>query len=232
MMFIVASERDGGEGERPDAVVDFFEGHVFAGQRTGDKLRRAFPRDAPIAADESHLAVAGILERRQSPRQRSRRGFVAARRRLILRGFVRALVVVLRAKTDESSLLRGRSGRRRPGSVRLQDRMKLFMRSVLFGMPRRNAFRDNAQANPPDRELRESGQTRTGEGPAVVAANAFGQPVFGERAFEAAPRGTGRPPEQRIAAQHEPAEAAAIDRTARARPRRQTARATCSPSWA
>ena len=42
---VVATEREGGEVDGPETLVDFFEGHVFAGQRTGQKQRLVAPRD-------------------------------------------------------------------------------------------------------------------------------------------------------------------------------------------
>src|SRR5918994_7932514 len=67
--------------------------------------------------------------------------------------------------------------------------MKLLMRSILFGMARRDPFWDDAQADPPDRQRRQSGQPWTRKGQAVVTANPVRQPVLGERA--------GKPPLRR-----------------------------------
>src|SRR5262245_17178222 len=80
------------------------------------------------------------------------------------------------------------------------------MRSVLFGMSRRDAFRNNAQADPPDRQRREAAQAGTGKGAAVVAANSVWQPVLGERARKSPLGLVDGAAQQPVAAEHEATE--------------------------
>ena len=56
---VVATEREGGKVHGPEAVVDFFEGHIFAGQRTGQKQGVGVPRDLPNRGDAADLPWAG-----------------------------------------------------------------------------------------------------------------------------------------------------------------------------
>ena len=53
-------------------------------------------------------------------------------------------------------LLRARVRGWRPRRFALQHRMELFMRPILLGMPRRDAFGDDAEPHPPDRQPRQA----------------------------------------------------------------------------
>ena len=57
MTVVVSGERDGCEMHRPEAVVNFFESDIFAGQRRRQKQRPVFPRDAAVAGDEAHIQM-------------------------------------------------------------------------------------------------------------------------------------------------------------------------------
>ena len=48
MTFVEPCERDRGEVQRPEAVVDFFEGDVFTRQGVGDKQRGAGQETQPL----------------------------------------------------------------------------------------------------------------------------------------------------------------------------------------
>ena len=70
---VESSESDIGKTNRPEAIVDFFEGNVGVGQLVTDKQRRAAPRHVPDGRDATHLEMAGIFEGRQLSRQRARK---------------------------------------------------------------------------------------------------------------------------------------------------------------
>src|SRR5262249_26830320 len=137
MTCVVSSERHRGKAQRPDPVVDFFERDVFSREGGGDKLRRAVPGHAAVAAHESDFQMTGVFDAGQPAGHGAWRGGVAARGRLIPQRFMRPLLVVLPTEPAESLLLGSAIRRGRSRRVGFQDRMKLFMRSVLFGMPRR-----------------------------------------------------------------------------------------------
>src|SRR5215211_2290136 len=130
MPFVVPREGRRGKPDRPDAVVDFFEGDVFAGERRGDKQRRARPRDTAIAADETFFGMPGVVEGWQPVRQRAVRRRIAARGCLVAQGFVRPVLVVFPDEPAEPLLLCHAIWRGRPRGVSLQHAMKLLMRSV------------------------------------------------------------------------------------------------------
>jgi len=48
MTLIVSSECERGEMQRPDAVVDSFEGDEFSGESAGQKQRLAFQETQPL----------------------------------------------------------------------------------------------------------------------------------------------------------------------------------------
>ena len=83
------------------------------------------------------------------------------------------------------------------------------MRAILLRMAERNPLRNNPQAHPPDREPRHACEAGARKGAAVIAANALGQPILGERALEARTGGSIGRGGQRVAAQHEATEAIA-----------------------
>jgi hypothetical protein len=66
LAFVEAPEDDRGKGNGPDAIVDFFKGDRFVGERDRNKQRPA-PRDVAILIDaadlgdelESGIAIAG-----------------------------------------------------------------------------------------------------------------------------------------------------------------------------
>src|SRR5260370_26067117 len=104
MTFVEATERDGGKVHGPKAVVDFFEADVFAAQGPTEKPHLATPRDLPDRRDAADLEMARIDQGRQARREGSRRGLIAARRRLILQRLVRPLVIVFGTEAREASL--------------------------------------------------------------------------------------------------------------------------------
>ena len=178
MTFVVSSERDRGEIHRPHTIIDFLEGDVFAGERRRDEERLVAPGHAAVAADQADFHVTGIRDCRHARGQRAWRRRVATRGRLVVQRLVRPLVVVLADESAKALLLGRAVGRRRPRGFRFQDRVKLFVRPVLFRMPWRNPLRDDAQAHPPHAELRQSAQAWAREGAAVIAANPLWQSIL------------------------------------------------------
>ena len=100
LSFVEASQRHRGKADRPDAIVDFFEGHIFAAQGGREKQRLAGPRETAVGADEPDLGVPGIVERGQPARQWPARGVVLRGRRLIVQRLMRPLVVVLAHRNE------------------------------------------------------------------------------------------------------------------------------------
>src|SRR5439155_6492670 len=132
--------------------------------------------------------MTGIFTGRQRGRQRSQRRLVARGRDLLAERRMGPLLVVFAAEARKSSLLGGGVRGRWPRGFGLQYRMKLFMRSILLGMSERDALWHNAEPHPPDRKPRQPGESGARERAAVVAADARGQAIRGERALEARAR--------------------------------------------
>lgn len=61
---VEASEKDGAEVDRPDAVVDLLEADVVLLERIGDEEQSLLEPKGPGAGDEADLEVAGILDGR------------------------------------------------------------------------------------------------------------------------------------------------------------------------
>src|SRR5262249_4786337 len=139
MTFIVSSERDRGEMDGPETIVDFLEGDRVPGERRRDKQRRVPPRDAAVAADQTDFHVPRIVDGRQPRRQDARRARVTPGRRFVVHRLVRALFVVLADESAKALLLRGAVGCGRARRFGFQHAMKLLMRAVLFqGVPARS----------------------------------------------------------------------------------------------
>jgi len=112
MTIVVPSERDGGKAQRPDPIIDFFEGDMFAGQGFRQKYRCAVPRHLANRRHAADFDMPGILERRKMTRQGARRGAIATGRHGVRQRRVRPLLVVFDTKATEAALLCRRIARR------------------------------------------------------------------------------------------------------------------------
>src|SRR5437867_12715969 len=101
------------------------------------------------------------------------------RRRLLVERLMGPLVIELLAEDVEAALLRRETARGRPGRLRFQRAMHPFMPAVLIRAPGLDELRQDAETDPPRRELRQAGQRGGGERHAVVAANPPRQPILG-----------------------------------------------------
>src|SRR5207245_1924202 len=125
-----------------------------------------------------------VLEGRQPIRHRPRRRAVTRRRRLLVERLMGPLVIELLAEDVEAALLRRETARGRPGRLRFQLAMHPFMPAVLIRAPGLDELRQDPEADPPRRELRQARQRGGGERHAVVAANPPRQPILVEQPRE------------------------------------------------
>src|SRR5438876_6450213 len=168
----------------PDPVVDLLEADVFADADRGDVDPAAVPPHAPVGADVPDFEAVRVLEGRQPIRHRPRRRAVTRRRRLLVERLMGPLVIELLAEDVEAALLRRETARRRPRGLRLQGTVHPFMPAVLVRAPGLDELRQDAETDPPRRELRQAGQRGRGERHAVVAANPPRQPILMEQPRE------------------------------------------------
>ncbi len=172
------------EVDIPDPVVDLLQTDVLTDADGGHVDPAAVPPNATVGADVADFEAIGILQRGQRRWHLADGGGVARRWRRLVERLVRALVVELRAKGVEAPLLGGETARRGPRRLRLQGAVHAFMPPVLIGAPRLDELRQDAQAHPPRRELREARQSRGGKRHAVVRADPGGQPILVKQAGE------------------------------------------------
>src|SRR6266851_5952100 len=168
----------------PDAVRDLFQADIFPDADGGDVHPPAVPPNAAVGADVADFEAIRVLERWQPVRHRPVRRGVAGRRRLLIERLVRALVVELLPKSIEAALLRGEAARRRARGLGLQGAVHAFMPAVLLWAAGLDEFRQDAQADPPRRKLRQAGQRGGGKRHAVVSANPRRQPILPEQPRE------------------------------------------------
>lgn len=96
-----------------------------------------------------------------------------------------ALEVVDAAELVEASLLGSQVGPRRQGGLPLEIAVHALVPRVLLRLPRFDELGDNAERDPPDRELGEPGDRIRGEGVAVVGPDAPGEAELPEEVAEA-----------------------------------------------
>src|SRR5439155_1344790 len=140
------AEQDVVEVDRPHAVSGFLKPDVvlFQGLREEELLR--LEAEGARVRDEAHQVMAGVLGVRQATRVGARRRSPDGRRRLLAEGFVRPLVVVLRAEAVKAALLAATRVGRRPGRLGLQGAVHAFMGAVLFRMARLDALLGDPEA--------------------------------------------------------------------------------------
>src|SRR5687768_3555169 len=97
----------------------------------------------------------GILDRRESFRERARGTVVDARRRTLPQRFVRTLVVKRGPEAIKRPLLCATIPRGRPLRLRLERPMHSLMPSILLRVPRLDQLGPNAEAEPPNAQRRQ-----------------------------------------------------------------------------
>ena len=102
MTFVVASERDGGKAQRPEAVVDFFEGDRFASQCFARERRGAAPGDLADLETRRTSKCPGYSS--AGSRRGSARGdgSIPAGRHVVVQRLVRPLVIVFGDRSGRS----------------------------------------------------------------------------------------------------------------------------------
>src|SRR5436305_398485 len=96
-----AAEFQWPEVDGPDSVVDLLQSDVLTSTDDRDVDPAAVPANAAVGAHVANLEPIGVLERWQPIGHRTGRRCVAGRRRLLVEGLVRPLVVELLAKDVE-----------------------------------------------------------------------------------------------------------------------------------
>src|SRR3972149_2801128 len=156
--FVEAPEAAVVKVDVPEAVVDRFEADVLLQQSVADGHAVAMPADAAVAADAPHFEMAGILGREQPRRKRVGRWPIDGRRRTLLERFLRALLMVQRPPARETGLLRAARRGRWPRDLSFKRAMHAFVAGILFGVPRLDELRYDAELDPPDRQRRQPRQ--------------------------------------------------------------------------
>src|SRR5205085_2840628 len=102
--------------------------------------------------DLGQVEVARVFEFGQARGEGFGRWAITPLRTFKIQSLVRALLVVVLAEGIQLTLLLRQVGCRRLAQRTLERAMHALMSSVLLRLPRRDAFRTNAKANPPDRQ--------------------------------------------------------------------------------
>src|SRR5579864_1475519 len=122
------------EVHRGVAVIIFMQANHLTDQWPGDENQLALPFNLAVAAHPAQFEVVGIERVFQADRIGSRRGRVNRRRHRLAQGFMRALMIKLRAELIEAALLGRERGRRWLCGFRLEGFVHAFMPPVLLGL--------------------------------------------------------------------------------------------------
>src|ERR1700722_17299404 len=93
---------------------------------------------------------------------------------------MRALLIELAAEGVEAALLRAHGGRRWSRRFGFESSMHALVASVFLRLSRLDQLRQDAEAYPPSREARQSGERIRSKGHAIVGANELRQPELVE----------------------------------------------------
>lgn len=174
--FVDLAEQHGSEVDGPDSVVGFIQADVMLLERIGNEEELVFEPEGAGVGDTLHDEVGGVLERWEPFGIRARGGRVARARSSAAEILMRAFVVVERAEAMERPLLGREVGARRPTGAGLERAVHAFVSAVLLGRRRPNALMLDAEAHPPDVELREAMDPTGGEGDPLSVRMARGSP--------------------------------------------------------
>jgi len=195
------SEFHGAEVEIPEPIIDLFEADVLFAENMTDVDPGTVPTDAAVTADEPDFEVAGIIDRRDPSRERSRGGLIDRGRGFLPERFVRPLFVEGLPKSIERSLLSRAGGSCRPGGFGLQRSVHAFMTAILLGRGRLGELGTDTEPDPPDGQLGEPSESGRGERGAVVGADELRQTVLPEESLENGLRSCVRWMQQSLAAE-------------------------------
>lgn len=145
--------------------------------------------------------MARVFQRRECGRQGPKRRRVVRGRRVLVECLVWPVVVVLLAKSIEAPLLRRQVPTGRPRRLGFQRAVHALMPTVLLRRRGRDQLGQNPEADPPDRQGRESAHGRRRERDAVVGAHDPRQAILAKEAQEDRPRDLARRREDALAPQ-------------------------------
>jgi len=146
------AERDGSEGDRPDAVGYLFEPDELAAEQVADIDPGGVPSDAAIGRDFSDLEVGGVVGRLGLGRHGPLRRLVDGSRRPLVVGLVRSDLVEVGAKGVEAALLGAAIAGWRDRRLGLEIPVHALVSAVLMGRGRLDEVGHDAELDPPDTE--------------------------------------------------------------------------------
>jgi hypothetical protein len=164
-----------------DFVVHLFQADLFISENFADENPPLVPANVAAVVHSPRLKRFWILKARYSAWQQSSAGHVDASRRLVGKRLMRALMVEDKSKAIELLLLRRYRACRRLGRVLLQRAVHPFVSPVLLRVSWLNAFVNNAELHPTQRQLRQTQQAHARKRCSVVGANAFWHAVLAHR---------------------------------------------------
>src|SRR6185312_309669 len=132
------------------------QAHLHSDKGLADKTQTTLPTYLPVAPDTAHSPTGRIRCPFQKPAIRWPARPIAFSWGSLPQRFVRAFPVInLNPPIGSASLSKGMA-RWRSGQIRFKLPMHLFVRTVLFGVPRRNELNFDSQGSPPGTQTRKT----------------------------------------------------------------------------
>jgi len=148
-----------------------FQADFQTNESFAHKAKPPLPPYLPIAADTAHFPGLRIFQAQPRPTSVPATFPVTLGRSSLAQSFVRTHSVVAAYPTIGSPLLGSHGARGRSRQIGFQFPVHLLVRSILFGMARRNKFHLDSQRRPPSAQTRKPRWPARSKGAAIVHAN-------------------------------------------------------------
>jgi hypothetical protein len=206
VLLVQPAEVDGPEVDGPQAVADLLEADVLALQEVAYEDLLVLPADRLVLRDEANLEMGRIGNVHRPSGEWAGGGTIDGGRGLEVQGFVGSLLVEDVAEGIEAALLCAEVLLRGTGGLGLEGAMHAFVPSVLMGAGRLDELGADAEFDPVDGELGETGDGGGGEGDSVVALDDVGKAEESEEPIKAPAGVVLVDPEHALAVQEEATE--------------------------
>src|SRR6266568_2175942 len=175
-------QRDVGEVDHKGFLIDGQQADGFSPEHFTEEDIVFFPAEMAVAVDGAYEHVVLVVDLRFPRRIGARRSLVHTGRSLHGERLMRPYLVIVLTEAIQFALL-GTPVLSR-AQLLLEGAVHAFVSSVLLRMSGLDAFRHDAQLDPPDRQPRQAAERRRGERRPVVGADGSRQPMLAESSFE------------------------------------------------
>src|SRR5437879_431196 len=174
------AEHDRAIADGPAGGIVLDETHRLANQGLIDVDRAIAPSDVAVMAHPSHFVLGAIFRLAQDAVEAPRRGRIMVGRGGIAERLMRTLFVVETLEVAQALELLAQARGWRIGGVLQQGQMHALVPAVLLRLAGRNALRNHAGLDQPDRQLRQSAGAACGKWRSIGGAQIMRQATLPE----------------------------------------------------